>query len=197
MRHARHAGALVMLTAGAAQAQLGDPDVRTFLIPIPEIGTELFFNNGGIPFSNEFNGGEVIDARLDLVLTVFATDPGDTRVSSAAYFLSELIVPVDLDPNAAGTQAAAITIFGADEGWSGTGTFTISRTLDELIGSTWSSPLFYTASTYEGISQDEIILGTVDPFVSSFISVTVRQVPAPGTAGLLAIAGLTAASRRR
>lgn len=200
MKHRTRAAGVIgaTLIATAASAQIGNPNIRTFQIPIPEIGTEFFFNNGGIPFSNEFDGGLVIDARLELVLEVLPTDPGDPRVSSGAHFLSEVIVPVDLDPSATGVQAAALTISGQDEGWDGTGTFTISRTLDDLIGSTWASPIFYTASTYNGISADEIVLGTVFPFEESFVTVTVdRSIPAPATTGALLLGAGLAARRRR
>lgn len=187
----------VAATVSSAAAQFGNPDVETFFVPIPEIGTELFLGNGGIPNSNDFNGAIITDARLELVLDVFETGPGDERNSSAANFVSEIIVPVDLDPLTPGVQAALIVINGADEGWSGTGRFTISRTLDELIGSTWSSPLFYSASTYNGISQDDIVLGTINGFFTSFISVTAdRTVPSPATLGLLAGAGMLARRRR-
>lgn len=191
--------ALILLTAAAspiAHAGITDPNIRTFLIPLPEVGTKFFFNNGAIPDSNAFHGGTVIDARIDLVLDVFATDPGDSRVSSAAFFQSEAIVPVDFDSSTPGNQFFNVITTGANEGWSGTGTFTLSRTIDELIGGTWISPTFYTATTYDGISADEIVLGTLYPFEQSFISVTV-QIPAPATTALLASGGLLATRRRR
>ena len=190
--------ALAMLTivGSIANAGLTDPNIRTFQIPLPEVGTKFFFNNGSIPDSNLFNGGTVIDARLDLVLDVFETDPNDPRVSSAAYFQSEVIVPVDFDSSMPGNQFFNVITTGAQEGWSGTGTFTLSRTIDELIGGTWVSPTFYTASTYDGISANEIVLGTLYPFEQSFISVTV-QIPAPATTGLLASAAFVAVRRRR
>lgn len=193
--------ALCLATAAAAAptaAAGAEPgDIATFLIPIPELGTEFFFSNDLIPDSNAFNGAVVIDARIDLVLDVIDTEPDDPRVSSAAFFASEVIVPVDFDPITPGNQFYNIITTGADEGWSGTGTFTVSRTLDELIGGTWVSPVFYTATTYDNISANEIVRGTVHPFEASFITITVQQVPAPSGAALLAGAGLMASRRRR
>lgn len=184
-------------TAALAGSPALAGEVRTFLVPIPEIGQEFFFDNGIMPFSNDFDGAVVIDARLDLVLDVVAPDPGDPRESSAAHFLSEVVVPVDTLPGLSGAQLGFFEISGADEGWSGTGTFTISRTLDSLIGGTWVSPVLYTASTYNGIDADHVVLGTVHPFVSSFISITVEQVPAPGSVGAFMGIALIAARRRR
>jgi hypothetical protein len=190
--------ALVALAVSAALASagpLGGGDTETFLVPIPDIGETFFLGNGIIPGSNDFNGGTVIDARLELVLNVFPTEPGDPRVSSAEWFESEILVPVDLDPAEPGAQIPVVRILGSDEGWSGTGEFTISRTLDDIIGGVWTSPLFYSASTYDGISQDEIVLGSVD-FFNSFVSVTV-QIPAPGGLAALAAFGTVATRRRR
>lgn len=189
--------AIAATAVAPAAAGVADGEITTFLIPIPELGTEFFFDNGLIPGSNDFNGATVIDARLELVLDVTATDPDDPRVSDAAFFESEAIVPVDFDPVTPGNQFLNIITTGANEGWSGTGTFTISRTLDELIGGTWISPVFYSATTYNGISSDEIVLGTTNAFELSFIVITVQQVPAPGATSLLAGAGLMAARRRR
>ncbi len=183
----------IVLAAAAAPALAGPTE--TFFIPIPEIGTELFFNNGGIPNSNLFNGGTVIDARLELVLTVTDADPGSGLTSSAANFRSELIIPVDIEPQP-GVQAGVVLINGDDEGWSGTGEFTISRQIDSLIGGTWTSPLFYTASTYLGSSATDVVIGTTNGFFTSFVTVTVEQVPSPGAAGVLAMGGLMAARRR-
>ena len=190
------AAGVVLVATGLAHAGLADPNIATFQIPLPEVGTKFFFNNGSIPNSNDFNGGTVIDAHINIVLDVYPTLPDDPRTSSAAFFQSEVIVPVDIDPFTAGNQFFNVITTGADEGWSGTGTFTLSRTIDELIGGTWVSPAFYTASTYEGISADEIVLGTINSFEDSFVSVTV-MVPAPGATGTLAIAGLLASRRRR
>ena len=187
--------AAVAAVGSVATAGLSGADTATFLVPIPDIGQEFFFGNGIIPGSNDFNGGTVIDARLELVLNVVPTDAGDPRVSSAEFFRSQVLVPVDLDPVTPGAQIPGLLINGADEGWSGTGEFTISRELPELVGGIWTSPLFYTATTEPGISNDEIVLGQVD-FFSSFISVTV-QIPAPAAGGVLAMGGLIAARRRR
>lgn len=184
------------LATTAAHAGFGQSDVETFEIPLPEIGENLFFNNGGIPFSNQFDGGTVIDARLEVVLQVDPVAPGDPRTSSAAHFFSELVIPVDTDPGAAGNQLASFNVSGADEGWSGTGTFTISRQLDWLIGGVWASPVFYSASTYPGLDQDRIVLGTLGGYDTSYVSVTVRRVPAPGTAGAVLL-GLASFRRRR
>jgi hypothetical protein len=185
---------LAGLAATAMGGPIGGADTETFLVPIPDIGQEFFLGNGIIPNSNAFNGGTVINAQLQLNLTVVPTDPGDPRESSAAYFRSQILVPVDLDP-APGAQIPGIVISGADKGWSGTGQFTISRDLPELIGGTWVSPLFYSAVTEPGLNNDQIVLGEVD-FFSSFIAVTV-QIPAPAGTAALAMGGLLASRRRR
>jgi hypothetical protein len=185
---------MALLSGAASAGPLGGADTETFLVPIPDINQEFFLGNGIIPGSNDFNGGTVIDARLELVLNVVPTDPGDPRVSSAEFFRSQILVPVDLEP-APGAQIPAIFINGADEGWSGTGEFTISRELPELVGGIWTSPLFYSAVTEPGLDNDRIVLGQVD-FFNSFISVTV-QIPAPAGGGALALMGLVAARRRR
>lgn len=193
-----HTRTLILLPALAAAPAVAAPgDVQTFLIPIPEIGTTLFFSNDLIPGSNDFNGGEIIDARLDLVLDVVASGPDDPRISSAAHFRSEVIVPVDVDPVTPGGQLLAVRINGEDEGWDGTGTFTISRQLDAFIGGTWVSPTFYSATTDIGVDSNNVVLGTVNPFISSFISITVREIPAPSGVALIGAAGLLAARRRR
>jgi len=164
--------AIILASALTAPALAGFGQNRSFQIPLPEVGTKFFFNNGAIPHSNDFDGKTVIDARIEIVLDVFETGPKDPRISSAAFFESEVIVPVDIDPNTEGNQFLNVITTGASEGWSGTGTFTLSRPIEELIGGKWSSPTFYTASTYDGISADEIVIGTINPN-KSFITVTV------------------------
>tara|TARA_R110000782_G_scaffold124058_4_gene215555 strand:+ start:5435 stop:6034 length:600 start_codon:yes stop_codon:yes gene_type:complete len=188
--------AALCFNGATAHAGFGQSDIETFEIPLPEIGENLFFNNGGIPFSNEFDGGVVIDARLEVVLRVDPAAPGDPRTSSAAHFFSELVIPVDTDLGTAGNQLASFNVSGADEGWSGTGTFTISRQLDWLIGGVWASPVFYSASTYPGLDSDRIVLGTLGGYDTSYVSVTVRRIPAPGTAGAVLL-GLISCRRRR
>ena len=197
MRQTRFCATMSVMIFGAsfAMGQLGGGDIETFFVPIPDIGQEFFLNNGIIPNSDNFNGGTVIDARLELNLTVLPTDFGDSRVSSAEYFRSNILVPVDLDLGTPGAQIPAVFINGAEEGWSGTGLFTISRDLPDLIGGTWTSPIFYTSVTEPGLDNNRIVLGEVD-FSSSFISVTV-QIPAPAGGGVLACMGLIAARRRR
>ena len=198
-RNTTIASAALIVSASLANAGLtgpGGPDTETFLVPFADIGQTLFLGNGIIPGSNDFDGGTVIDARLQLTLTVEPTLPGDDRVSDAAFFEAEAIVPVDVNPMTDTNDFLNFVITGQNEGWSGTGTFTIDRQLDELIGGEWVSPVFYSASTYDGISQDQIVLGTVD-FFNSYISVTVQQVPAPASLATLAIGGLVTTRRRR
>ena len=173
----------------------GLTQTETFLVPFADINSTLFLGNGVIPNSNAFHGGTVIDARVQLTLNVIPTGPDDDRVSDAAYFEAEAIVPVDVLPNSGGNDFLNIIITGANEGWSGTGTFTVNRQLDELIGGEWISPVFYSASTYGGISEDQIVLGSVD-FFNSFVAVTV-QIPTTSTLGALAFGGLLATRRRR
>lgn len=190
MRYAPAAVALV--AAGLAHAA----ETHDFLVPLPEIGTEFFFNNDGIPMSNDFNGGIVVDARIDVILTVEQADPGTGLNSDAAHFNFEAVVPVDIESDP-GVQAGVVSLTGTDAGWSGTGEFTYSAQLDHLIGGTWVSPLFYTASNYPGTSATDVVVGTIHPFMGSWITITVEQVPAPGSAALLGLGGLVAARRRR
>lgn len=178
--------------AGAANAQ----PTHTFLIPIPEIGQEFFFDSSFIPDSPAFDGGTVIDARLELTLQVDPAPLGDPRISDAAHFDANIIVPVDILP-APGTQAGVVDIRGADEGLSGTGLFNVSRPIDHLIGGTWDANLFFTASTYYGIDADHVVIGTVFPFQESFVTITVMQVPAPASATLLGVSALAFTRRRR
>ena len=196
--------ALLGAAAPLTLAQFGgggsaDDPTMEFQVPIPELGTEFFLGNGIIPFSNDFHGGTVIDARLDLVLDVVDAPPGDPRISGAQYFFASILVPVDLDPVTDGAQIPAINISGMDEGWEGTGRFTISRTLDDLIGGTWFSPLFYTAVTVDVFDENHIVAGTTNPFIESFITITVQNpdIPAPSALGALGLAGLALARRRR
>lgn len=199
---------LTLLALGAtstlAHAQFGgggsaDDPTMEFQVPIPELGQEFFFGNGIIPFSNDFHGGTVIDARLDLVLDVVDAPPGDPRISGAQHFFASILVPVDLDPVTEGAQIPAINISGMDEGWEGTGRFTISRTLDGLIGGTWYSPLFYTAVVEDVFDENHIVAGTTNPFIESFITITVQNpsIPAPGALGVLGLSAIGAARRRR
>jgi len=164
--------ALIVASTISAPALAGFGQDQTFQIPLPDVGTEFFFNNGIVPHSNKFDGKTVIDAHINIVLDVFQTEPSDPRISSAAFFQSEVIVPVDIDPHTEGNQFLNVITTGESEGWSGTGTFTLSRPIEELIGGKWSSPTFYSASTYEGISADEIVIGTINPN-KSFITITV------------------------
>lgn len=187
----------VMAAVAAGASVASAAPTATFQIAIPEIGQEFFIDSGFIPGSSEFAGGRVIDARLDFMLEVVAAEPGDPFVSSAEYLRAEILVPVDLDPITPGAQVPVIEINGADEGWSGTGTFTISRQLDELIGGEWYVPLIFTTSVYPGAGAGQVVLGTTFPFVHSFVSITVEQVPAPTSAGVLAVAGVLATRRRR
>ena len=193
--------ACIALCTGASIAHAGltgpgGPDTETFLVPFADIGQTFFLGNGIIPRSNEFDGGTVIDARIQLTLTVNPTAPDDDRVSDAAFFEAEAIVPVDVTPATSTNDFLNIIVTGQNEGWSGTGTFTIDRQLDALIGGEWASPVFYSSSTYDGISQDQIVLGSVDLF-NSYISVTVQQVPTPASLGALAMGALIATRRRR
>lgn len=196
MKNTTTIAAALLVSASVTQAGLTGPDTATFLVPFADIGTTLFLGNGIIPGSNDFDGATVIDARLELTLNVIPTAPGDTRVSDAAFFEAEAIVPVDVVLGNGSNDFLNVIVTGANEGWSGTGTFTISRQIDELIGGEWVSPVFYSASTYDGISQDQIVLGSVD-FFNSYISVTVQQVPAPSALATLGLAGLCATRRRR
>ncbi len=189
--------AITLISATAAtHAGISTGDTATFLIPFADVGQTLFLGNAIIPGSNDFDGAIVIDARLQLTLNVVPTAPDDPRVSDAAFFEAEAIVPVDITPSTDTNDFLNIIVTGANEGWSGTGTFTIDRQLDALIGGEWVSPVFYSASTYDGISQDQIVLGSVD-FFNSYISVTVQQVPAPSALATLGLAGLCATRRRR
>ncbi|MFI4894537.1 MAG: hypothetical protein ACIAQ0_14075 [Phycisphaerales bacterium JB058] len=188
--------AIIATLAGSGIAvSAGAQNTHTFLIPIPEIGQEFFFDSSFIPLSTDFDGGTVIDARLDLTLQVEAAPPGDTRISDAAHFDANIIVPVDILP-APGTQAGVVDILGSNEGLSGTGLFNVSRSIDHLIGGKWDANLFFTASTYYGIDADHVVIGTVFPFESSFVSITVQQIPAPASASVFGLA-LIAARRRR
>ena len=184
------------LAVAAAAAGAHAAETHDFLIPVPEIGTEFFFGNGTIPFSNAYNGGIVIDARIDIFLTVEEADPGSGITSDAANFNFQAVTPIDIEPEA-GVQAGTVTVLGSDVGWSGTGDFMYSAQIDHLIGGTWISPFFYTASTYNGTSATDAVVGTVHPFVGSFITITVQQVPAPASAALLGLGGLALTRRRR
>jgi hypothetical protein len=186
----------LMATITSTQAQLDSGDVETFLVPFADLDTTYFLGNSIIPGSNDFDGGIVIDARIELSLTVIPTGPTDSRVSDAAFFQAEAIVPVDINLTNSTNDFLNVIITGENEGWSGSGNFTVSRQLDDLIGGQWVSPVFYSSSTYAGISQDEIVLGSLD-LLNSYISVTVQQVPAPGMMSTLAIGGLIATRRRR
>lgn len=186
----------LLSAASGAHAGLSTGDTATFVVPFADLDSTYFLGNGIIPGSNDFDGGTVIDARIELALTVIPTGPDDDRVSDAAFFQAEAIVPVDVIPSTDTNDFLNVIITGQSEGWSGTGTFTISRQLDALIGGEWVSPVFYSSSTYAGISADEIVLGSLDLF-NSYISITVRQVPTPGALSFIAMGGLITTRRRR
>ena len=156
----------------------------TFIFPVPTIGQEFFFDSGFIPNSEPWAGLPVLAASVDMTVTITGGD--------ASNFFTEIILPVDTDPVAPGVQAYYASISGAEEGWSGTGTFTISRALpDDILGSTFAVPLLFSATTYpDGVE------GTV-PELSSFWRLDFAEVPAPGSAALLATAGVFASRRRR
>ncbi len=190
------AATVSLFTISSAQAQIGSDDIATFVVPFADLDSTYFLGNGIIPGSNDFDGGTVIDARIEFSLTVIPTGPDDSRVSDAAFFFAEAIVPVDIDLTNSTNDFLNVIISGENEGWSGTGDFTISRQLDDLIGGQWVSPVFYSSSTYASISQDEIVLGSVDLF-NSYVSVTVQQVPSPAAMSTLVMGGLIANRRRR
>lgn len=175
----------------------------TFEIPMPPLGQEFFFDSGFIPGSTDFAGGIVIDARVTLSITVNDLLPGDGRNNGAEFFRTEIVFPVDIDPATPGVQAFATVIDGAAEGWSGAGTFTIDRAIPELIGGEWLAPFFFTATSFNG-DGDQNIVNLAEPLNANINQLVIDDgyfltvaVPTPASAGLFGFAGLAATRRRR
>lgn len=118
-------------------------------------------------------GQEIGSARIFLTITV---NPG----GNAAEFAADISFPID--PFSGNTNVLNIT--GAEENWSGSGTFSIDRIVTDFNG-TFRAGLFGAETI---LSNGFVHEGSVVQFFA---------VPAPVPAGLLAFAGVSAARRRR
>lgn len=197
---------MAALTATAASGQFGggQPQDRVFELPMPPLNTEFFFGTGFIPGVEDYAGGEVIDATVRLSITVDELPPGDNRLNGAEFFRSEIVLPMDIDPLTPGIQAFTSVVDGAAEGWSGSGTFTLERTISEVIGSRFAVPFFFTATTFAGdnntstVNLREPLNGGLNGLiVDDGWFLTVSPIPAPGSVAVLGLGALAMGRRRR
>lgn len=183
-------GVVAAITIGfaASIASAGATEPRSFDFPVPDIGTKFFFDTGIYPGAEPYAGHLVTGGRVSLTVEITEI-PGEPGGSDASNFYTEIIFPVDTNPATPEVEPYYAYISGDEEGWTGLGTFTIERELPELAGSTFVVPLFFTATTYsDGVN------GSID-FGDGFWTLDV--VPAPGTVGILSLAGIGAMRRRR
>ncbi|MAY74707.1 MAG: hypothetical protein CMJ31_08365 [Phycisphaerae bacterium] len=142
----------------APTAFAGGAATRVFEFPMPPLNTEFFFDSGFIPGAMEFAGGTIVEASVMVSIDVAEAPAGEERSNGAEYFYTEIVFPVDLDAETPGVQAFATAIDGAEEGWSGLGSFSLEREVPELIGSTFVVPLFFSATTFGGDGKDSTVV---------------------------------------
>jgi hypothetical protein len=163
-------GVLLVVAASAAtgMAQRADAQAREFIFA--GAGTSY---TGVIFQGDPIIGQESTHARILLTITVNAG-------GNAADFAADISFPIDPFPG----STNVLNISGIEEGWSGTGTFSIDRTVTA-----------YNGTFRAGLFGAETIL--MNGFVHEGSVVQFFTVPAPASAGLLALGTLAAIRRRR
>lgn len=166
---------LVAAAIAAAASTAAAQPVKSFTFAMPPLELNFLLGSSLLQGAEGFAGGQVIDAFADITLIVEEAPEGAGFTSSAAFFTTDIVLPVNLSGDPDDIIAPGVGVRGTDLGWEGAGRFTARVPAESAIGGTFIVPFLFTASTTGTLSATERIEGRLQEATSSWTLIVARS----------------------